>query len=312
LYTSHIPHETFSRAQRSESSMSSSSDEYDEKDTDINQYLSKEYVGVITRITKINEDRGQSHRSSPRFRFYIPAAANVEKIDGSKLSKKRRSGMFQPKDRGRSVCRRVSWPRGGSVTVLGCTSSVQYVHRNGSFSWRQGLDVVLSRLSRFNNLVSCCTEQQKKVTTAQKSHAIKAIISSRARSFFVMMMMMMNVRSTWWIRMRLMAGTMDQIDDVRLTRARSESAECSRRVRIMSNWIMIWLSSYKDDRFQELNSHKSLKTRYLVVVWVHWSDICLNFNYCCVLYMNIDEILNHAIKNVFYIQRTKCVHLSEK
>ena len=44
----------------------------------------------------------------------------------------------------------------------------------------------------------------------------------------------------------------------------------------------------------------------------HWSDICFNFNYCCVLYMNIDEKLNHAIKNVFYIQRTKCVHLSEK
>jgi hypothetical protein len=33
---------------------------------------------------------------------------------------------------------------------------------------------------------------------------------------------------------------------------------------------------------------------------------------CCVLYMNIDEILSHAIKNVFYIQRTKRVHLSEK
>ena len=76
--------------------MSSSSDEFDPEDTDINQYLSKKYVGVITKITKINEDRAQSHRLSTRFRFYV--SANVVKKDGSELSKKRRSGMFGVKE----------------------------------------------------------------------------------------------------------------------------------------------------------------------------------------------------------------------
>ena len=74
------------------STVSSSSDEFDPEDTDINQYLSKKYVGVITKITKIRENRAQSHRLSTRFRFYV--SANVVKKDGSELSKKRRSGMF--------------------------------------------------------------------------------------------------------------------------------------------------------------------------------------------------------------------------
>lgn len=65
------------------------------------------------------------------------------------------------------------------------------------------------------------------------------------------------------------------------------------------------LNSPSADRVQGLNSHKSLKTIYFIVVQVHWSEFCFNFNYCCVL-------CRRNTKNVFHIQRTKCVHFREK
>jgi hypothetical protein len=77
--------------------MSSASDEFDENDTDINQYLSQDLVGVIKRITFV-KPRGPEKRTRPRYRFYVFPDAIVYRKGSQKELADNRSTVFSAKD----------------------------------------------------------------------------------------------------------------------------------------------------------------------------------------------------------------------
>lgn len=77
--------------------MSSASDEFDQNSTDINQYLSKDLIGVIQRITCVNP-RSREYRKGPRYRFYVYPDAIVTRKGSKKELYEKRSTQFSAKD----------------------------------------------------------------------------------------------------------------------------------------------------------------------------------------------------------------------
>ena len=77
--------------------MSSASDEFDENDTDINQYLSQDLVGVIKRIKFVGA-KGSEKRTRPRYRFYVFPDAIVYTKGSQEELDDNRSTIFYAKD----------------------------------------------------------------------------------------------------------------------------------------------------------------------------------------------------------------------